>query len=78
MQQEIIGLNNLKINKMIKILIIMCCEVLTGNNGYSYLVEDTSNENYTLTMYTKQKYEVGDTIKLSMAYVPIDWKSTKK
>ena len=56
----------------------MCCEVLTGNNGYSYLVEDTSNENYTLTMYTKQKYEVGDTIKLSMAYVPIDWKSTKK
>jgi|TARA_B110000503_G_scaffold89567_1_gene135585 hypothetical protein len=63
---------------MIKILIILCCEVLTGSNGYSYLVEDTSNENYTLTMYTKQKYEIGDTVKLTMDYKPIDWKSTRK
>ena len=53
---------------MIKILIVLCCEALTGDYGYSYLVKDDSKDDYILTMYTKQKYEVGDTIKLNEDY----------
>ena len=31
---------------MIKILIVLCCEALMGDYGYSYLVKDNSKDDY--------------------------------
>jgi hypothetical protein len=49
---------------MIKLLIIVCCEVIMGNRGnisYSYEVGYVDDaKNYTVTLYTTKKYEVGD------------------
>ena len=51
---------------MIKLLIIICCEVVTinmDNISYSYeagYVDEART--YTMTIHTTQKHEVGDTI----------------
>lgn len=65
---------------MIKLLIIICCEVITGNKGkpsYSYeagYVDESKN--YTITIYTTRKYEIGDTIGFFEDYLKIDWSDT--
>ena len=64
---------------MIK-LIIICCEVVMINMGvrsYSYEAGYTNNSmKYTMTIFTDQKYEVGDTIGTFDRYPKIDLRDT--
>ena len=65
---------------MLKLLIIVCCEVIMGNRGnisYSYEVGYADDaKNYTVTLYTTKKYEVGDTVGLLEDYIKMDWSDT--
>ena len=61
---------------MFKLLIIICCEVIS-NGVYSYevgYVDDSKK--YTVTVFASQKYEVGDTIGFFDGYSHIDWSDT--
>jgi hypothetical protein len=64
---------------MIK-LIIICCEVVMINMGvrsYSYEAGYTNDsKRYTVTIFTTQKYEVGDTIGTFDMYPKIDLSDT--
>jgi hypothetical protein len=63
---------------MIK-LIIACCELIIGsmgNNSYSYEARYTDDSKYSITLYTTQKYNIGDTINILVPYTKIDWSDT--
>lgn len=63
-----------------KFLIIICCEVIIGsmgNTSYSYEAGYTNEtKNYTVTIFTARKYEIGDTIGVFDRYPIIDWSDT--
>tara|TARA_R110000772_G_scaffold52792_1_gene120955 strand:+ start:260 stop:493 length:234 start_codon:yes stop_codon:yes gene_type:complete len=67
---------------MIKLLIITCCEVIMGNGGnisYSYEVGYVDDaKNYTITLYTTRKYEVGDEVGFFEDYIKIGLSDTIK
>lgn len=63
---------------MIK-LIIICCELIISsidNNSYSYEAGYTDDRKYSITLYTTQKYNIGDTINILVPYSKIDWSDT--
>jgi len=66
---------------MIK-LIIICCEIVVINMNslsYSYEAGYTNNSmKYTMTIFTNQKYEVGDTIGTFDRYPILNWKDTEE
>lgn len=48
-----------------------------GNTSYSYEAGYTDEtKNYTVTIYTSRKYEIGDTIGVFDRYPIIDWGDT--
>ena len=67
---------------MIKLLIITCCEVIMGNRGnisYSFEVGYVDDaKNYTITLYTTRKYEVGDEVGFLEDYIKIGLSDTIK
>tara|TARA_B110000503_G_scaffold119325_1_gene181047 strand:- start:95 stop:316 length:222 start_codon:yes stop_codon:yes gene_type:complete len=64
---------------MIKVIIIVCCELIIGSKSgksYSYEAKYTDMDNYPITIYTRQKYNIGDTVEFFGAYSTIDWSDT--
>jgi hypothetical protein len=65
---------------MLKLLIIICCEVVMGNKGntsYSYeagYIQDSRT--YSITIFTSRKYEVGDTGNFFDSSSKINWSDT--
>ena len=62
------------------LLVIICCKVVMINmnvRSYSYEAGYTNNAmNYTMTIFTNQSYEVGDTIGTFDRYPKIDLSDT--
>ena len=67
---------------MLKLLVIICCEVIMNSRGktsYSYeagYVDESKN--YTITIYTTKKYEIGDTVCFFEGTPKIDWSDTSE
>ena len=65
---------------MLKLLIIICCEVVMGSKGntsYSYeasYIQDS--ESYSITIFTSRRYEIGDTVNFFDTSSKIDWSDT--
>lgn len=60
-------------------LIIICCELIIGsmsNNSYLYEAKYINDHKYSITLYTTQKYNIGDTINIFVPYSKIDWSDT--
>lgn len=66
---------------MLKILIIICCEVVIGSKGstsYSYEAAYGDRSSYTVTLYTTQKYDVGDTVSILDTSTEMNWSGTSE
>jgi len=65
---------------MLKLLIIICCEVVMGSKGntsYSYeagYIQDSKS--YSITIFTSRRYEIGDTVNFFDTSSKIDWSDT--
>tara|TARA_R110000822_G_scaffold92473_1_gene213314 strand:- start:1643 stop:1861 length:219 start_codon:yes stop_codon:yes gene_type:complete len=66
---------------MLKVLIIICCEVVMGSKGstsYSYEAAYGDKTDYAVTLYTTQKYNVGDTVIVLDTSTEINWSDTSE
>ena len=53
----------------IRLFLVLCCQTDVDGNMYSYEVKELTNKDNPGILYSKAKYNVGDTIKI-MASMP--------